>query len=93
MIKVVLDTNTLISAIGWKESKPRIIFEGCLFGKLRLIESIDLLREFAKVIQRPKFDFITEDEKEEFLVNLMKMRDIVETSNIIPSSKDVGFYP
>jgi len=59
MIKVVLDTNELISAIGWKDGKPRKILDKCIEGKYILLESVDLLKEFLKVIQRRKFSFIS----------------------------------
>ena len=64
MIKIVIDTNTLISAMGWKDSNPRKVLDGCLSGKWGLVDSIDLLREFLEVIQRPKFDFISEEESQ-----------------------------
>lgn len=63
MIRVVLDTNTLISAIGWKHSKPRKILEACLSGRYLLVESPGLLKEFVTVLERPKFNFIPEDQK------------------------------
>jgi predicted nucleic acid-binding protein len=30
MIRLVLDTNTLISAVGWRDSNQRKILEACL---------------------------------------------------------------
>jgi predicted nucleic acid-binding protein len=63
MIRIVLDTNTIISAIGWKHSKPRKILEACLSGKYLLVESPGLLKEFAAVMERPKFGFIPEEQK------------------------------
>ena len=83
MTKIVLDTNNLISAIGWKKGNPRKIFEDCLFGKHNLIESPDLLREFLKVIKRPKFSFIYEEEIQTFVLNLLQMSELVEPKNKI----------
>ena len=60
MVKVVLDTNTHISALGWKDGNPRRVLELCILGKCKLIESIDLIKEFVSVISRPKFNFINE---------------------------------
>jgi putative PIN family toxin of toxin-antitoxin system len=88
MTKVVIDTNTLISAMGWKNSKPRKIIEGCLYNKWGLVESIDLLREFIEVIQRPKFNFISEEDKKEFLINLMNICDFVEPKKKLELIKD-----
>ncbi|MBU0979714.1 MAG: putative toxin-antitoxin system toxin component, PIN family [Nanoarchaeota archaeon] len=78
MIRLVLDTNTLISALGWKDSNPRKILDRCLAGKYVLIESLELLKEFLIVIQRPKFDFIPEEDKKEFLTCLMNICELVE---------------
>ena len=87
-MRIVLDTNTLISAIGWKDSKPREIFDGCLTERYELMESIDLLKEFLKVIQRSKFDFISEEDKKEFLISLMNICIITEPGDKIGVIKE-----
>lgn len=78
MIRVVLDTNMLVSAVGWKHSKPRIILEACLSGKFRLVESPELLKEFIAVMERPKFGFIPEEQKRELVARLINYCEIVE---------------
>ena len=78
MIRLVLDTNTLISAIGWRDSKQRRILEACLFKKYLLIESDGLLKEFMTVISRPKFSFVSEEQKREFVTRLISHCEIVE---------------
>jgi putative PIN family toxin of toxin-antitoxin system len=88
MIRVVLDTNTLVSAVGWKHSKPRIILEACLSGKYLLVESPALLKEFVAVVERPKFGFIPEEQKKELVARLINYCEIVEPKkklNIIKS--------
>jgi len=88
MIRIVLDTNTIISAIGWKHSKPRRILEACLSGKYLLVESPGLLKEFAAVMERPKFGFIPEEQKKELVTRLINYCEIVEPTkkiNIIKS--------
>ena len=88
MIRIVLDTNTIISAIGWKHSKPRRILEACLSGKYLLVESSGLLKEFVAVMERPKFGFISEEQKKELLTRLINYCEIVEPTkkiNIIKS--------
>lgn len=91
MTKVVVDTNAIISAMGWKDSKPRKVIDGCLYKKWNLVESMDLLKEFIGVIQRPKFDFISQEDKKEFLINLMNICVIVEPKkklNVIEEDPD-----
>ena len=88
MARVVLDTNNLISALGWKKGNPRIIFQHCLSGKNRLVESKDLIKEFILVINRPKFDFISKEEKQKFLIYLFQICDLIEPKNSIRIIKD-----
>jgi len=78
MIRLVLDTNTLVSAVGWKHSKPRIILEACLPGKFRMVTSPELLKEFIAVMERPKFGFIPEEQKRELVARLVSYCEIVE---------------
>ena len=78
MIRLVLDTTTLISALGWKDGNPRKVFELCLDAKCCLIESPDLIKEFISVISRPKFNFISKEEKNEFIVSLLQICNLVE---------------
>ena len=88
MIRIVLDTNTIISAVGWKHSKPRRILEVCLSGKYLLVESPGLLKEFVAVMERPKFHFIPEEQKKELVTRLINYCEIVEPKkklNIIKS--------
>jgi len=88
VIRVVLDTNTLISAVGWKYSKPRRILEACLSGKYLLVESPGLMKEFLAVLERPKFNFFPEEEKKELVARLINYSEIVEPKkklNIIKS--------
>ena len=56
MLKVVLDTNVLISAILFG-GKPRMIFELILEGELKLGMSQSIMNELYSVLARPKFDF------------------------------------
>lgn len=53
-MKVVLDTNVLISAVFWKGS-PNLILRLAEKGLVILVTSQDILRELAGVLARPKF--------------------------------------
>ena len=88
MARVVLDTNNLISTLGWKKGNPRIIFQHCLSGKNTLVESKNLIKEFLLVINRPKFNFISKEEKQEFLIYLFQICDLVEPKNTISIIKN-----
>ena len=63
--KVVIDTNTLISAFGWG-GKPLEIVKLVVEGRHELILSLKQLEEFIKVLDYPKFGF-TDEQKERFV--------------------------
>lgn len=58
-MKVVLDTNVLISAIVFG-GNPRKILEAILNGEPKLFFSENILDELKGVLQRPKFGFQAE---------------------------------
>ena len=74
--KVVLDTNILISALGWK-GKSRIIFSKCLQGEFELVISSHQLDELRRVLDYPKFKF-TEEQKLTFLGIVISIATVVE---------------
>jgi putative PIN family toxin of toxin-antitoxin system len=59
MLKVVLDTNILISAILFG-GKPRQILEKAIRGEIRLCLSEPILEELKGVLQRSKFGYSPE---------------------------------
>ena len=74
--KVLLDSNIFISALGWK-GKPRVIFEKCLYGELKLVTSSDQLDELMRVMDYPKFNF-TEEQKLTLLGIITAIAIVVE---------------
>ncbi len=84
MLRIVLDTNALISAILFG-GKPRQILEKAIRGETRLCISEPILEEFRGVLQRPKFDYspemiqilITELAGISDFVNVSKTIDVV----------------
>lgn len=74
--KVFLDTNILISALGWK-GKPRVIFEKCLHGELELVTSPNQIEELKRVMDYPKFNF-TEEQKARFISIILGIAVMVE---------------
>jgi putative PIN family toxin of toxin-antitoxin system len=59
VLRVVLDTNILISAILFG-GKPRQILENAIRGEIRLCISEPILEELKGVLQRSKFDYSPE---------------------------------
>lgn len=77
MIRIVLDTNILISAIGWSGKSRRILVH-CIAGRIKLITSLPLLDEILAVLNRPKFSFISASKKQEFFKYLLTIAEVVE---------------
>lgn len=55
--RIVVDTNVLISAFGWKMGNEAALVRGCLRREFCLIISPDTIEEFREVARRPKFQF------------------------------------
>jgi hypothetical protein len=84
VLRVVLDTNVLISAILFG-GKPRQILEKAIRGEIRLCLSEPILEELKGVLQRSKFDY-TPEMIQFILTELMGIADFVnpsETLNVV----------
>ena len=75
--KIVIDTNNLISALGWK-GNPRKLLEQVIEKKYDLFISIKILDELKRVMDYPKFKF-TDEQKNKFLQILSEISTIIET--------------
>jgi putative PIN family toxin of toxin-antitoxin system len=84
--KVLLDTNILISALGWK-GNPKTLFEQCLHGHLELVSSVQQLSELMRVMDYPKFLF-TEEQKLTFLGIITTIATIVDITGKIHVIKE-----
>src|SRR3989344_4446651 len=84
--KVVLDTNVLISALGW-EGNPRAIFKKAIDKEFELILCSKQLGELLRVLNYPKFKF-TDEQKERFLSILLSMAALVKTKSEIDIIKE-----
>ncbi len=54
MLRVVLDTNVIVSAL-ISDGKPRELFWKGIESEFLIVISTPLLKELARVLQRPKF--------------------------------------
>lgn len=79
MKKVVLDTNVTISALFW-EGNPRKIYDLVHQGKLIMLLSDDMEREFIRVLGYEKFG-LSPQEVMPFLKNLRTHARHVETKS------------
>lgn len=84
--RVVLDTNILISALGWK-GNPRNIFNKAIDGEFELVLSHKQLSELLRVLSYPKFKFSSE-QKDRFLSILLGIVMLVKTKHSINVIKE-----
>jgi putative PIN family toxin of toxin-antitoxin system len=75
--KIIVDTNILISAIGW-EGKPRELFRRIVDSEYVLFISNKQLGEIKRVLNYPKFRFMQE-QKDKFLKIVFQLANIVDT--------------
>lgn len=87
--RIVLDTNVLISALGW-EGPSNKIFRKVLGEELELVTSYKQIEELGKVMEYPRFKF-TEEQKSRFLTIIYEVAVVVGTRdclNIIKADPD-----
>ena len=84
--KVVLDTNILISALGW-EGNPKIVFNKVLNGELDLIISDRQLSEIIRVLNYPKFNF-NDEEKIRFINILLSISTLIKLNYVLDFIKE-----
>jgi len=76
LLRVVLDTNVLVSAI-ISDGKPRELLRKGISKEFCFVTSDLLLRELSIVLQRPKFK-TDEDEIHRIILALMQTAEVVE---------------
>jgi putative PIN family toxin of toxin-antitoxin system len=93
MVRVVFDTNVLISAM-LSVGKPYVLFRKAVSKEFVLVASDLILKEFEGIMRRPKFGF-TDGEIYEMSHSLMQtaeLVDVVSEFNIVTrDSKDNMF--
>ena len=87
-LRCVFDTNVLISALLFDQSKPAQAF----FAALRageVLVSADVILELDNVLGREKFErYVTEEERERFLRSLLRETRLVEIREKIRACRD-----
>lgn len=89
MIAVVLDTNTLVSGLGWS-GPPSEIVDAVLAGDLLLVSSSDLLDEFERVLAYPKLVRVFA-ERAAIIEQIRAVADLVEPGfalNVVADEPD-----
>ena len=84
--KVTLDTNILVSALGW-EGNPKKVFEAVVAGKADLVISEALIAELSKTLDYPKFQF-SQEQKDRFKALILSLATLVKPAEKISAIKE-----
>ncbi|MBI4607926.1 MAG: putative toxin-antitoxin system toxin component, PIN family [Candidatus Rokubacteria bacterium] len=77
MNRAVLDTNTIVSGIGWS-GPPRLILDAAIAGAFVLLISADLLEEIRRVLTYPRLRALPPARVREVLALLPLIAQMVE---------------
>jgi putative PIN family toxin of toxin-antitoxin system len=84
----VLDTNVLVSAALFRQSKPAQVFRKVL-GAGNLLVSVETLEELRGVLNRKKLErYLTLEDKRDFLAVLVRRSSLIEPSLKIAACRD-----
>ena len=87
-LRVVLDTNLVVSAMLLPQSRPRQALDYVRRHGIVLV-SADALSELREVIRRPRFNrYLLEGQRREFLYNLEQDSELVPITHAITACRD-----
>lgn len=88
--RYVFDTNTLVSAVLFEQSKPSQAFRKALrIGAV--LTSPDALDELLDVLERDKFNrYVTREDREAFYAALVERAEVVEPKETIQECRDAN---
>ncbi len=86
--RFVFDTNVLISAFLFSQSKPRqALDQATVIGVIVLSNSV--LSELEEVLYRPKFDrYLTKERRQEFIEDLTENAQFIDVTEQINECRD-----
>jgi putative PIN family toxin of toxin-antitoxin system len=86
MLRIVLDTNVLVSAI-IADGKPRELLRRGIANQFSIVTSELILKELGLVLRRPKFK-TSEDEVNRIIIALMQTAEIVNVTTKLKVVED-----
>lgn len=76
-MKIVLDTNVLVSAVILRNGKPFQLLKNGELGKVRIVLSRQIIEEFRKVLAEPRIGFT----KREINITIQKISSFSQIVN------------
>ena len=86
MLRVVADTNVLVSAVVAKGNEYLLLKEAKL-GRIRLVLSLQIIKELKGVLSRPKFGF-SDKQIESVVKHIISISEIIVATSIVNVVKE-----
>jgi len=87
-MRFVFDTNVIVSALLFEQSRPAQAFFGALYRE-EILLSTDLVNEISRVINREKFDrYVSQEQRDQFLIALVQTGTLIEITEAIHVCRD-----
>ncbi|MBU4457100.1 MAG: putative toxin-antitoxin system toxin component, PIN family [Nanoarchaeota archaeon] len=87
-MRFVFDTNVIVSALLFEQSRPAQAFF-CALQQEELLLSTDLVNEISRVINREKFDrYVSQEQRDQFLIALVQTGTLIEITEAIHVCRD-----
>jgi putative PIN family toxin of toxin-antitoxin system len=87
-VRIVLDTNVLISAALQPRGLPARVLEMVAYGAVELCASSEILDEYREVLSRPKFAGLDPQRVARLLTLVTKAANMVTPANRLAASPD-----
>ena len=91
MLKIVLDTNVLVSALINPHGKPAQIINYVFENKTRLFTSLSIIEELERVLSYPKLmkrHGLEKEELKEFISDLLSIMPLIEEEKTVEAILD-----
>jgi putative PIN family toxin of toxin-antitoxin system len=86
--RIVIDTNTLVSAFLFPQSTPGIALD-LVLSDHRLLMSVDMALELASVMRRDKFDrYLTRQRRDQLVASTIRDSEFIGVSTIVTACRD-----
>jgi putative PIN family toxin of toxin-antitoxin system len=89
MMRIVLDTNILVSGLLYS-GKPRRLIDLAMHGKIEIVSSVEMIEELRDVLSREKFGLEKEEQTKmvDFVVRLSHITILKSKFKVIKDDPD-----
>ena len=86
-MRVVIDTNILVSATGW-EGNARELLRRASKGDFTVVISDEILEEYLEVIRRDKFSFLDKKKVTRFVLLMLEFVEVLSVKSRVRAVRE-----